>query len=112
MTRWLSSGSSPVVSVSSTIWRMLGRSLPQPLPRQSVDGSVCEAVDALVAGDPGVAAHPVPVDVMPGDEPVELLPQVPVLHRLARGGEPAARLPLRHPLEHAPTHVLGIGIEI
>ncbi len=62
---------------------------------QFVDAAVRERVGALVLRMAGVAAHPVPLDVVRGSERIELLPQVLVLDRLAVGRAPAAALPVR-----------------
>ena len=66
--------------------------------RQCVDRRIGEAVDTLVAGHAGVTGHPVPLDLVPGGELGEPLPQILVLHRLAVRGAPAARLPVRQPV--------------
>ena len=58
----------------------------------------------------------VALDPVPGDlwvrPPLELAPQVLVLHRLVVGGAPAAALPVGHPLRDALPHILRIGVEI
>src|SRR5205807_6063099 len=90
---------------------MAGPSLPQGSQLQGVDRLVREPVDALVAGDAGVPRHPVPLELMAGGELIEPLPQVLVLHRLAGGGAPAARLPFGEPLGDAAANVFRIGVQ-
>src|SRR5690348_8262169 len=105
MMRWPAEVSRPVVSVSSTIWRMSGSSDAEQL----VDGHVGETVYPLVAVVAGMALHPVPAHLMAGVGFVEGLPQILVLHRLLVGGLPAALLPGRQPDVQPVHHVLGVG---
>src|ERR1041385_9290456 len=58
-----------------------------------------------------VALHPVPFYLVPRRRPVELAPEILVLHRLLVRGEPAAALPARDPLRDALHHVERIGVE-
>ena len=58
-----------------------------------------------------MSLDPVPFEIVPLRERVELLPQILVLHGLLVRGLPAARLPLRQPLEHALAHVLRIRVD-
>src|SRR5688500_7563542 len=108
MMRWPAAASRPVVSVSSTTCRMApileelgaedlaGRDSARG---ELVDAAVRERIDALVAGVARVALHPMPFEDVVLHERVERLPQILILHRLAVGGLPAARFPVRHPLE-------------
>src|SRR5688572_1655959 len=92
-------GSSPVVSVSRTICFNLWYAL------------VRESVGPLVCGVAGVAFHPMPFYLVARHRPVELAPEVHVLHRLPVRGEPAAALPASDPLRDALHHVQRIGVE-
>src|SRR5262249_47910942 len=92
---------SPVVSVSRTTWRVI-------VVR---DPPIRESVCALVFRMPGMAAHPVPLYLMLGRDPVELLPQVDVLDRLLVGGAPAAAPPVVGSGGAAPLHVERVRIQ-
>src|SRR5688572_32580429 len=52
-----------------------------------------------------------PFDVVGRGEPIEPLPEVLVLHRLAVGRAPVAPLPVRHPGGDAVAHVLRVRVE-
>src|SRR5688572_2664950 len=90
-------GSSPVVSVSRTICLNL---VPLCIPACG-NALVRESVRPLIFRVSGVALHPVPFYLVARDRPVELAPQVDVLHRLPVRGEPAAALPASDPLGDA-----------
>src|SRR6185437_5142859 len=112
MIRWPASGSRPVVSVSSTILR-----IPSPFlfgaasAAQRFHSPVRERIRPLVPIMPGMALHPHPPDLVRADHLVELPPEVGILHRLFRGGLPAARLPAVDPFGDALLHVLRIRVE-
>ena len=112
MIRCPASGSRPVVSVSSTTWRIVasvtglcssaGAILPKVASKSTlahavrerlVETAIRERVGALVLGMPGVTAHPMPFDVVALGELGERLPQILVLHRLAIGRAPVACSP-------------------
>src|SRR5258705_3191470 len=109
MMRWSWLGSSPVVSVSRTIWRT--RAILTAV-EASVDGRVRQPVGALVALIARVSLHPVPVDAMSRDQRVELLPQVDVLDGLLVGRAPVAPFPVDDPGRDAVLDVLRIGVEL
>src|SRR5262245_31269395 len=90
---------SPVVSVS----RMICRSGYPP---------VGQRIGALVLRMAGVSLHPVPFDVVPGGDRVELAPQVLVLHRLLVRGAPALPFPVVDPRGDALHHVDRVGVEL
>src|SRR5690606_25046871 len=71
--------------------------------------AVGEKIGALVARMAGMAAHPLPVDLVALYLLVERLPQIGVLHRLSRSGFPAALLPVRQPFLDAAHDIFGIG---
>ena len=73
---------------------------------------VGERIGTLLAGVAIVAAHPVPFDLVwaMGQKCIELLPQVDVFNRLARGRFPAFGLPPLHPFGDAFAHVLAVHI--
>ena len=114
MMRWPSASSRPVVSVSRTIWRTVRR-IPvrapaEPLPSSSMPRFASASARSF-SGMAGVAAHPVPFDVVRGRERVEALPEVLVLHRLAVGGPPVAALPVGKPGRDAFAHILRIRVD-
>ena len=74
-----------------------------------IDRLIRQPVHMLVARIAGVSAHPAPFHLVAVARGIQRLPQVLVLHRLAVGGFPAARLPHRQPLLDAGAHVLRIG---
>src|SRR5436190_2312640 len=92
---------SPVVSVSSTTWRVIVLWNPP----------VSERVSSFVFRMPGVAAHPVPLYLMFGGELVELLPQIDILHVLLVGRAPAPPLPVMDPGGDALLHVERVRID-
>src|SRR5262249_27628325 len=112
MIRWPASGSRPVVSVSSTTWRIVAsvtgvRSLaPAILPHAAskstlaartrerlVQAAIRERIRALVLGMARVTAHPMPLDVVALGELGQRLPEVLILHGLAIGRAPVASAP-------------------
>src|SRR6266850_4154152 len=97
----------PVVSVSSTTWRVIVIGIPV----QSWYSLIGQRVGAFIFRMPGMAAHPVPLYLMFGGELVELLPQVDILHRLLVGGAPAAALPVVDPARDALLDVERVRIE-
>src|SRR5690606_7921098 len=121
--------SRPVVSVSRTIWRMVGnresgignresgignRERLQHGPRGGLelDGLVAgEHVDALVVGIARMPLHPAPVDAVASGRRVQALPEVAVLDRAAAGGLPVAAQPVGHPFGDALAHVLRVGVQ-
>src|SRR5215470_331632 len=90
----------PVVSVSSTTWRVIVFWNPP----------ICERVSSFVFRMPGMTAHPMPLYLMFGREFVELFPQVDVFHVLFVGGAPIAALPAVDPGRDAFLDVEGICI--
>src|SRR5512135_101153 len=58
----------------------------------------------------GVTLDPMPFDLVAAGQPVQFLPQIDVLHRLALRGLPTALLPAVDPLADALLHILGIGV--
>ena len=56
-----------------------------------------------------ITRHPGHRDLMPCQQPVQLLPQFAVRHRLLVGCQPAALHPAGHPLIDAACHVLRVG---
>src|SRR5262245_60995268 len=106
----------PVVSVSSTMQRILAlpffSSRPPASAPERLDAEVGEPVGALVLRMACVPAHPVPRNAVRAREPVELLPQVDVLHRLLVRRAPAAALPVGQPFADAFLDVLRVGIDL
>src|SRR5690606_989130 len=93
MIRWPSRTSIPVVSVSSTISRILHC----PSAQYLIHTPVGQRIGQVVFRMPAVSLDPAPFDLMLIDQGVQLLPEVGILHRLAAGGLPAALLPVGHP---------------
>src|SRR5205085_1119334 len=91
----------PVVSVSSTTWRviLLGYSL------------VRQRVGAFVFRVPCMSLHPMPLYLMLGRDCVEFSPEILVLDRLLVRGLPALAFPGVDPLRDALLHVERIGVE-
>src|SRR5690606_5831387 len=75
------------------------------------DPAVRQGIGRLVAGMPGMAPDPTPLDPVTALEFVEFGPEVGVLDRLAVGGLPATRLPATHPFGDALLDVLRIGVD-
>src|SRR5690606_42065293 len=94
MIRWPSRTSIPVVSVSSTISRILHCPSAQYLIHTPVGQRIGQVVFLM----PAVPLDPAPFHLMLIDQGVQLLPEVGILSRLASSGVPAAYLPLRHPV--------------
>ena len=72
--------------------------------------ALASLIDALVAH---IARMPLTHTTRPrgaGSRRIEPLPQVLVLYRLLVGRAPAARLPVRQPLDDARADVLGVGV--
>src|SRR5690606_34849882 len=109
MMRWPSAGSRPVVSVSSTTCLKLPSSTSPSYPKHRVDRLVGDLVHPLVAGITGMPAHPAPLHLVAIAGRIQCLPQVLVLHRLAVGGFPAARLPHRQPFLDAGADIFRVG---
>ncbi len=82
------------LSHAATLGGLVGSRGRQPrvYRKHAIDRGVRERVTALVAGNAGMTAHPVPFDAVAGGLDVEQLPQITVLHWLAIG-----RLPGRAP---------------
>src|SRR5690606_23768413 len=77
-----------------------GRKLARlPFPQRLLEPEVRERVRALVPGMPGMAAHPVPLDLVPIGELREPLPEVLILHGLLIRRAPAAPPPRGQPLD-------------
>src|SRR5438309_596251 len=93
----------PVVSVSSTMLRI--GALPQRFYPP-----VGERVGALVLRLSGVSFHPMPGDTVSSGDPVKLLPQIDVFHRLLVSGAPAPAFPVGQPLTDALLDVLRVGV--
>src|SRR5271169_2930231 len=81
------------------------------LLQQLVDAPVRELICALIAIVAGVPLDPVPLDVMAGDQRIESLPEVSVLHWFLVGRLPAAPLPLQQPLTDSIPQVLGVRVK-
>src|SRR3954462_911075 len=96
----------PVVSVSSTIC-LLNRRIPRG--RYSFIG---EPVGPFVLGMASVALHPMPLYLMERRQCIQLFPQIDIFNRLLVRGEPAASLPVVHPLGDSLHHVQGIGVDL
>src|SRR5579859_4856097 len=92
---------SPVVSVSRTICLLN--------PRYPLVG---QPVGSFVLGMPRMAFHPVPLYLMASRQRIQLLPQIDIFNRLLVGGEPAAALPVVHPLGNPFHHVQRVGVEL
>src|SRR5690349_20291602 len=90
----------PVVSVSSTTWRVivLGYSF------------VRERVSPFVFRMPGMTAHPMPLYLMFGRDLVELFPQIDIFYVLLVGGAPVAALPRVDPGRDAFLHIQRVRI--
>ena len=71
-----------------------------------------ELVGALVLGVAGVAAHPVPVHVVPGLGGIEPLPQVGVLDGLLGARAPAVALPAVDPRADPLLDIFRVGMDI
>ena len=108
MMRCCCSTSRPVVSVSSTTWRI---GIYRPASRRSM-ASIRQLIDVLVAVMARMPLDPMPFDVLRRGGRIQPLPQILILDRLARGGAPAARLPVRQPFGDALQHVLRIGVQL
>src|SRR3990167_6937145 len=102
MIRWPSPTGIPVVSVSRTTLRTLRTP-------HIVYTAVGQLVGPLVARVAGMAAHPLPGDLVPPYLLVQLPPQVGILHRLLGRGFPATFLPVGHPFLNTLHHILGVG---
>ena len=74
--------------------------------------AVGQRVGALVLRVSGVAAHPVPLDIVRPGQRVQALPQVDVLDRLAGGGLPTAGAPAGHPLGDSVPDVDAVGVDV
>src|SRR6185312_16783431 len=81
------------------------------LAGHGIDRPVRELIHALVARNPGVTRHPVPLHPVDGGEPVELHPEILILDWLPVCSAPPARLPARDPLRDAAADIFGIGVE-
>src|SRR5262245_36022671 len=71
-----------------------------------------DAVAPLVLGVAGVAADPLPAHGVVAGDVGELLPELPILDRLARGRPPALALPAAQPLGHAADDVLAVAQDV
>src|SRR6185369_12237683 len=78
----------------------------ESLKDHRIDRAIGERVDTFVARISGMSLDPVPLELMALYELIERLPQILVLHGLLVGSLPSACFPLRHPFEHALSHVL------
>src|SRR5690348_15442024 len=137
MMRWPRPASRPVVSVSSTIWRMgvnvlmrvharvkaaraaihvrqlRGRSSRKKHRSSKLLGLLAGgAIHDLVLDVTRMPAHPAPAYPMPCRGRCQPLPQILVLDRLPVGGAPAVGAPARQPLLDALAQVLRIGAEL
>ena len=75
------------------------------------EGGAGERVGALVLRMAGVAAHPVPGDLVRRACRFQALPEVDVFHRLLGGRLPAPALPVVHPAGDAVAQVGAVGGE-
>ena len=74
------------------------------------DTFIGQGVRPLIAGVPGMAAHPTPVDLMPAiaDHSVQTLPKINVFHRRLGSRAPATGLPAVNPLGDALEYVFAV----
>src|SRR5579883_841600 len=72
-------------------------------------GAAGELVTAIVIFVEGVALGPLPLRLMLVDEPVELHPEILIIHRLLIGLAPVVPFPAVNPLRDAVLHVFGVG---
>src|SRR5690348_531929 len=70
-----------------------------------------EAIGSFVLRVAVVALDPVPFDLVPADRQVQRLPEVGVLDRLLRRGQPAVALPAEDPLGDAVAYVHAVGVQ-
>src|SRR5262249_25667041 len=59
----------------------------------------------------GMAAHPMPFDLMRRGSIVETLPKIDILDRFLVGGAPVPCLPRGEPTSDSVTNILAVGIE-
>src|SRR5258706_13070837 len=91
----------PVVSVSSTTWRVI----------VFWNSLVRQRVCAFVLRMPGVTAPPMPLSLMSGGELLELFPEVDVFHVLLVGRAPVAALPGMDPGGDPLLYIQGVGVD-
>lgn len=77
-----------------------------------VDLLTCEGIASFVQWIARMTFGPVPMDLVDGDELVELAPEILVFDGLLVHGAPAPEFPEADPLLDALAEVLGIGVDI
>src|SRR5437762_7772354 len=75
------------------------------------DAGPRDRVGPLVFGVAGMAAHPLPIDNVPGRRGIEPLPKIDILDRLLVGCPPVPPLPAVYPFGDAVAQILAIAVE-